>query len=242
MNLNLEESAQLVKEGMEIESLDRSVQEVARTLHRNPTSVAMAYHKLNVTNRLTDFYGSPHIPIYIQRLYDWLAFQIPEYTIEINRKRKLKNNRTAYLQIYIVEKRLAILVDFDLSPELYSRMSILKLNRRDFEDPILLSKTKTKIMKTLKKPFKMYNKNMFFKDEDIFTYIEKAKSMNEEQYRNKLYFDMINKSFNDDREKLDTITDNLSNFGFRSTTILNIKQEVNDTTRKLKNIISFFDE
>ena len=66
--------------------------------------------------------------------------------------------------------------------------------------------------------------------------------MNEEQYRNKLYFDMINKSFNDDREKLNTITDNLSTFGFRSSTILNIKQEVNDTTRRLKNIISFFDE
>ena len=237
----LEKDQLIINKGKEIESLDRSSEEVAKATNKSIRTVSTAYHRRGITNRLTDFYGSPHIPTYIQKLYDWLVFQVPEFTIEINRKRRLTNNRLAYLQIYVVEKNLAILVDFDLAPELYNRMKILKINKKDFDDPLLLSKSKVKIMKTLKKPFKMYNENEL-NTINILEYIKVAKNMEPQQYRNKLYFDMINKSFRDDRERMNEITNSLNNYGFGSSTILSIKKEVNNSSKKLKNIISFFEE
>lgn len=237
----LEKDQLIIDKGKEIESLDRSSEEVAKATNKSIRTIATVYHRRGITNRLTDFYGSPHIPVYIQKLYDWLVFQVPEFTIEINRKRRLTNNRLAYLQIYVVEKNLAILVDFDLAPELYNRMKVLKINKKDFDDPLLLSKSKVKIMKTLKKPFKMYNEKEI-NNIDILEYIRKAKVMESQQYRNKLYFDMINKSFRDDRERMNEITNSLNTYGFGSSTILSIKKEVNNSSKKLKNIISFFDE
>ena len=238
----LEKDKEIIDKSIQIEPLDRSVRRVAKLIHKTTTSVVTAYHRRGIERKLVDFYGSPYIPSYIQRLYDWLIFQVPEYTIEINKKRKLTNNRIAYLQIYVAEKRLAILVDYDLNKELYSnRLNILKLNKKDFEDPLLLAKAKTKIMKTLKKPFKIYD-NEDVVEIDMLKYIEEVKHLKEEQYRNKLYFDMINKSFMDDRKRLNEITYKLNNYGFRGSTILSIKEEVNNSSKKLKNIISFFEE
>lgn len=213
-----------------------TIDEICKTLHTDKIETLVAFHRQGLQRRIDDFLGSEHIPDYVQYIYDFIKERNPELHIFINKKIRLKDNRMGYLQIYVKEKNTTIFIDYEIDKSLLST-KVIKLNKNDFSDIILLSKAKILLIKKLDlNPNFLENKPF-----NVFEYIEGNKSLNNKQLKNKLYLNMLNTMMLNSEKELEEFRDELENNIDKPQTFLKIKKELLESTEKLKGITTFFD-
>ena len=141
-----------------------------------------------------------------------------------------------YLQIYVKEKNTTIFIDYEIDKSLLST-KVIKLNKNDFSDIILLSKAKILLIKKLDlNPNFLENKPF-----NVFEYIEENKFLNNKQLKNKLYLNMLNTMMLNSEKELEEFRNELENNIDKPQTFLKIKKELLESTEKLKGITTFFD-
>lgn len=217
-------------------SYDRTLSNISTFYKVSELDVARAFHIKGYTNGIIDFIGSDYVPKYIQYLYQFLITSTNLITIEINKKYELKDGRTSYLQIYIKEKKTCILVDYDL-PKTLIDLRVIKLNKKDFYDIFSLSRIKLLLTKKLCIPMKFLDDIPF----NSIDYIEQNKNISPDLFREKLYFNMLNTIMIKNELELNEMRKTIENNLNHPREIIKLKENINNTTQRLKNIIMFFD-
>lgn len=213
-----------------------TIDEICKTLHTDKIETLVAFHRQGLQRRIDDFLGSEHIPDYVQYIYDFIKERNPELHVFINKKIRLKDSRMGYLQIYVKEKNTTIFIDYEIDKSLLST-KVIKLNKNDFSDIILLSKAKILLIKKLDlNPNFLENKPF-----NVFEYIEENKSLNNKQLKNKLYLNMLNTMMLNSEKELEEFRNELENNLDKPQSFLKIKKELLESTEKLKGITTFFD-
>lgn len=217
-------------------SYDRTLSNISTFYKISELDVARAFHTKGYPNGIIDFIGSDYIPKYIQYLYQFLITSTNLITVNINKKYELKDGRVAYLQIYIKEKKTCILVDYDL-PKTLIDLKVIKLNKKDFYDIFSLSRIKLLLTKKLCIPMKFLDDIPF----NSINYIEQNKDISLDLFREKLYFNMLNTIMIKNEIELNEMRKTIENNIDNSKEIIRLKDNINNTTQRLKNIIMFFD-
>lgn len=213
-----------------------TIEEICKVLHTDKIETLTGFHTYGIQKRIDDFLGSEYIPKYVQYIYDFIKEKNPELHVFINKKVRLLDNRMGYLQIYIKERNTTIFIDYEIEKHLLNT-KVIKLNKSDFEDIILLSKIKVTLIKKLKLNTKFLENNDF----NVFEYIQQNKILSNKEFKNKLYLNMLNTVMLNTEKELEDFRNDLERNIDKPQTIIKIREKLLESTEKLKGITTFFD-
>lgn len=213
-----------------------TIDEICKTLHTDKIETLTGFHTYGIQRRIDDFLGSKYVPTYVRYIYEFIKEKNPELHVFINKKVRLLDNRMGYLQIYIKERNTTIFIDYDIDKTLLNT-KIIKLNKNDFDDIILLVKMKVMLIKKLNLNTK-FLKNIPF---NIFEYLEENKKLTNKEFKNKLYLNILNTIMLDTERELSDFKNDLEFNIDKLQTILKLKEKLLESTERLKGITTFFD-
>ena len=162
--------------------LDRTIENVSKYLGISKRKVVHMYHMCNYQNSLIDFKGSSYVTKESKWVYNFIKSRNPEINVELSKRSKDKDKNEIYYQVFIKEKNLVILIDYNLETSKVP-YNIIKLNKDDFRDIFELTRIKLLLIKKL-----ALNKQiMLNRTIDILDYIEKHKNIPKYVFENELY-------------------------------------------------------